>query len=78
MMKITGFILASALVVGSPAPSHADVSADLNTQTTQMNTLAKSQGDGKVVDKISSQFGDFWARIQRRLSPDCETARRSS
>jgi hypothetical protein len=59
MMKITGFILASALVVGSPAPSHADVSADLNTQTTQMNTLAKSQGDGKVVDKISSQFGDF-------------------
>jgi hypothetical protein len=59
MIKITGFILASALVVGSPAPSHADLSADLNTQTTQMNTLATSQGDGKVVDKISSQFGDF-------------------
>jgi hypothetical protein len=59
MMKLTGFILASALVVGSPAASHADVSADLNTQTTQMNTLATSQGDGKVVDKISSQFGDF-------------------
>ena len=59
MMKLTGFILASALVVGLPAPSHADLSADLNTQTTHMNTLATSQGDGKVVDKISSQFGDF-------------------
>ena len=57
-MKITGLILASTLVVGSAA-AYADLNTDLNTEATQMNTLATSQGDGKVVDKISSQFSDF-------------------
>src|SRR5713226_1663203 len=54
-MKITGLIVASTLVVGSAAAAYAD----LNTEATQMNTLATSQGDGKVVDKISGQFSGF-------------------
>ena len=58
-MKITAFVLASTLIVASAAAAYADLNTDLNTEATQMNTLATSQGDGKVVDKISSQFSGF-------------------
>ena len=58
-MKIRGFVLGSALVLASTVVVHADINSDLNTEAAKMNTLASSQGNSKVVDKISSQFNDF-------------------
>lgn len=58
-MKTRGFVLGSALVLASTTVVYADINSDLNTEATKMNSLASSQGNNKVVDKISSQFSDF-------------------
>jgi hypothetical protein len=58
-MKITEFILAVAMGVGSAAASYAGLNTDLNTEATEMNTLATRHGESKVADKISGQFSDF-------------------
>src|SRR5688572_32903079 len=58
-MKTRGFVLGSALVLASTTVVYADINSDLNTEATKMNSLASSQGNSKVVDKISSQFSDF-------------------
>lgn len=58
-MKIREFVLGSTLVLASTAVVYADINSDLNTEATKMNSLASSQGNSKVVDKISGQFSDF-------------------
>ena len=58
-MKIAEITLAAVLVTGFAAVGRADLSTDLNTQASQMNSLATSQGTSKVVDKISGEFSDF-------------------
>jgi hypothetical protein len=59
IMKITKIGLAIILVVGSALVSHADINSDLNAEASRMNTLAASQGDSKVVNKIGSEFNNF-------------------
>jgi|SRR5262245_24810681 len=58
-MKAKGIILTVGLVVGTAALGSAQTTTDLNNQTTQMNSLAASQGSSKVSGKISSDFQAF-------------------
>ena len=58
-MKIPAMIFTVGLVFGTATLGQAEISADLNTQATTMNTLATSQGEGKVTSKISSDFNSF-------------------
>ncbi|HWH76196.1 MAG TPA: hypothetical protein VNT76_02450 [Candidatus Binatus sp.] len=58
-MKSPAMILTAGMVVGAATLGHADTSADLNTQATIMNNVATSQGENKVVGKISSDFSSF-------------------
>jgi hypothetical protein len=58
-MKFLAMIFTVGLVFGTATLGQAEISADLNTQATTMNTLATSQGEGKVTGKISSDFNSF-------------------
>lgn len=58
-MKTFAIILSVAVVVGTVASASAQTTTDLNNQATQMNTLAASQGQTKVTNKISGDFNSF-------------------
>ena len=58
-MKVFAIVVSFGLCLGTSAPSMAQTATDLNNQTTQMNTLAASQGQTKVTNKISSDFNSF-------------------
>jgi len=58
-MKVPAMILTVGLVVGTTALGSADTTTDLNNQAARMNTLATSQGESKVIGKISGDFNSF-------------------
>ena len=58
-MKVQAMVLTAGLLVGTAALASAQTSADLNNEATRMNTLATSQGNGKVIGKISGDFNSF-------------------
>jgi hypothetical protein len=58
-MKTSALFLAVGIVGWSSGPGIAQTTTALNAEATKMNTLASSQGDSKVVDKISSDFSSF-------------------
>src|SRR5215470_3226967 len=58
-MKVSGMFLTIALVLGPSGLALGQTATDLNNQVTTMNTLAASQGESKVIGKISSDFNSF-------------------
>ena len=58
-MNLVKFAVAGAFVLSIVGQVPAQTSNELNTQTTTMDSLAGSQGGGKVVSKISSDFSSF-------------------
>ena len=58
-MKTSALFLAAGIVGWSSGLGIAQTTTALNAEATKMNTLASSQGDSKVVDKISSDFSSF-------------------
>ena len=58
-MKVSGMFLAVALVLGSSGLSLSQTATDLNNEAARMNTLAASQGESKVIGKISGDFNSF-------------------
>jgi hypothetical protein len=58
-MKTSALFLAAGIVGWSSGLGIAQTTTALNSEATKMNTLASSQGDSKVVDKISSDFSSF-------------------
>lgn len=58
-MKIRALALSAVLVAGTAGLAIAQTNADLNNEATKMNNLASSQGDGKVIGKISGDFNSF-------------------
>jgi hypothetical protein len=58
-MKVQALALSSVLIVGTAGLASAQTSTDLNNEATKMNTLASSQGDGKVIGKMSGDFNSF-------------------
>ena len=58
-MKVPAMLLTMGLVVGPAALGSADTTTDLNNQATKMNTLATSQGESNVSNKISGDFKSF-------------------
>jgi hypothetical protein len=58
-MKTFATILTFGLFLGISAAAMAQTATDLNNQATQMNTLAATQGQTKVINKTSSDFSSF-------------------
>ena len=58
-MKTSALFLAVGIVGWWSGLGIAQTTTALNAEATKMNTLASSQGDSKVVDKISSDFSSF-------------------
>ena len=58
-MKISTLFFAAGLASCWSGPVMAQTTTALNAEATKMNTLASSQGDSKVIDKISSDFNSF-------------------
>jgi hypothetical protein len=58
-MKTSALFLAAGIVGWWCGLGIAQTTTALNAEATKMNTLASSQGDSKVVDKISSDFSSF-------------------
>lgn len=58
-MKVQSLALSAVLVVGTAGLGSAQTSTDLNNEATKMNTLASSQGEGKVIGNISGDFNSF-------------------
>ena len=58
-MKVPAMVLTVGLVVGIAALGSADTTTDLNNQATKMNTLATSQGESNVTNKIGGDFKSF-------------------
>ena len=58
-MKVPTMILTVGLVVGTATSASPDTTTDLNNQATKMNTLATSQGESNVTNKISGDFKSF-------------------
>ena len=58
-MKTFALFVAGVLVCSFAAPVHAQTATELNGEITKMNSLTTSQGNTKVVEKISSDFGSF-------------------
>ena len=58
-MKFRAIVIVAALVAGLTGQGFAQTTSALNTEASRMDTLATSQGDSKVVDKISGDFGSF-------------------
>jgi len=57
-MKTFAIILSFGLFLGTSAPARAQTATD-NNQATQMNILAASQGQTKVINKTSGDFNSF-------------------
>lgn len=58
-MKISTLFFTAGLVGCWSGLGIAQTTTALNAEATKMNTLAASQGDSKLVDKISSDFSSF-------------------
>jgi hypothetical protein len=58
-VKISTLFFAAGLAGCWSGTVIAQTTTALNAEATKMNTLASSQGDSKVVDKISSDFNSF-------------------
>lgn len=58
-MKTFAMIMSVGLAVGTATLTSAQTVTDLNNQATQMNTLAVSQGQTKVINRTSSDFNSF-------------------
>ena len=58
-MNTSALFLAAGIVVWCSGVAIAQTTTALNAEATKMNSLAFSQGDSKVVDKISSDFSSF-------------------
>lgn len=58
-MKTSALFLAAGIVGWWSGLGIGQTTTALNAEATKMNTLASSQGDSKVVDKISSDFSSF-------------------
>jgi hypothetical protein len=58
-MKISRMFLAIALVLGPSGLALSQTTTDLNNEAARMNTLAASQGESKVIGKISGDFNSF-------------------
>ena len=59
MMKVFVLVLAATLLLGSSGLGLAQTTTQLNSEATRMNNLASTQGETKVVDKISADFNSF-------------------
>lgn len=59
MMKVSALVLAATLLLGSSGWGLAQTTTQLNSEATKMNNLASTQGETKVVDKISADFNSF-------------------
>jgi hypothetical protein len=55
----TSALLAASILGSWSGVGLGQTTTALNAEATKMNTLASSQGDSKVVDKISSDFSSF-------------------
>jgi hypothetical protein len=66
-LKTSALLLTAGIFGSWSGVGLAQTTTVLNAEATQMNTLASSQGESKVVDKISSNFNSFL--IQKLLSP---------
>jgi hypothetical protein len=58
-MKVSGMFLAAALVVSPSGLAFGQTTTDLNNEVARMDTLAASQGNTKVINKISGEFSSF-------------------
>ncbi|MBI2365172.1 MAG: hypothetical protein HYV01_09245 [Deltaproteobacteria bacterium] len=58
-MKVSASVLAATLLLGSSGLGLAQTTTQLNSEATKMNNLASTQGETKVVDKISTDFNSF-------------------
>ena len=58
-MKTSALLVAASIFGSWSGVGLAQATTALNAEATKMNTLASSQGDSKVVDKISSDFSSF-------------------
>ena len=58
-MKTSALLVAASIFGSWSGVGLAQTTTALNAEATKMNTLASSQGDSKVVDKISSDFSSF-------------------
>src|SRR5918994_3263576 len=58
-MKISGIFFATALLLVLWGPALSQTTTDLNTEAGRMNTLGATQGESKVVGKISGEFSSF-------------------
>jgi hypothetical protein len=58
-MKISGIFFATALLLVLWGPALSQTTTDLNTEAGRMNTLSATQGESKVVGKISGEFSSF-------------------
>jgi len=58
-VETSALLVATSIFGSSFVGGLAQTTTALNAEATRMNTLASSQGDSKVVDKISSDFSSF-------------------
>ena len=58
-MKASRMFLAIALVLGSSGLALSQTTTDLNNEAARMNALAASQGESKVIGKVSGDFNSF-------------------
>ena len=58
-MKTSALLVAASIFGSWSGVGLAQTITALNAEATKMNTLASSQGDSKVVDKVSSDFSSF-------------------
>lgn len=58
-MTVKALLMAATLVLGLSAEVFADTASTLNSEATRMNTLATSQGETNVTNKISGEFNSF-------------------
>jgi len=58
-MKVFALVIAVTLLSGSSGLGLAQTTTQLNSEATKMNNLASTQGETKVVDKISADFNSF-------------------
>ena len=54
--KLTGAILITLAPLSAHAATTATTSSDVETQTTQLNTLAENKGQTQVATRIASSF----------------------
>jgi hypothetical protein len=58
-VKASALLFAAGIFASWSGVGIAQTTTGLNAEVTKMNTLASSQGESKVVDKISSDFSSF-------------------